>query len=483
MKIKLLFSIMFFIGFFGSISADPIDTTLAKTVAQNLYWGRVPEVKGISYSDIKPQLVHTRHEQGNNIYYVFDFEDNNGFVIISADDDAYPVLGYSFEGTYKNENQPPAFIEWMNHYKDQILFIKKNNLKADKKIAIEWSTLQTFSPSPKGLKSVEPLLKTDWGQGQYYNSSCPVDANGIDGHAKVGCVAVAMGQVMKYHNHPNQGVGSHNYNDPINLDNDDNPIPGSDYGYQSANFGATIYNWANIPYNTSTHNSDLATLLYHCGVSVEMNYGPGSSSASTGTVDDALENYFGYDHSAEYINKTDKTDIQWENNLMNELDAGRPLVYRGSNSDGDGHAFVCDGYQGTNYFHFNWGWYGEEGYYYLENLSPLILYPTNQAAVVGIKPQGNIQPTLTNPQVNPYNGVESTEFKFSVFYYDPNGDVPLGGESKLNLYGQENKTLQMSLESGVAYNGIYSCTTTLQIGQYYHRFYFLNSSNQEVQTS
>ena len=77
MKIKLLFSIMFFIGFFGSISADPIDTTLAKTVAKNLYWGRIPIVKGISYSGIEPKLVYTRQEQGNDIYYVFNVEENN----------------------------------------------------------------------------------------------------------------------------------------------------------------------------------------------------------------------------------------------------------------------------------------------------------------------------------------------------------------------------------------------------------------------
>jgi len=111
----------------------------------------------------------------------------------------------------------------------------------------------------------------------------------------------------------------------------------------------------------------------------------------------------------------------------------------------------------------------------ISNLSMDLIY-------LGDDTYNNTPPILSNPQVNPSDGDESTEYKFSVYYYDANGDAPLSGEAKLNLFGQENKTLQMSLESGFAHNGIYSCTTTLQIGQYYHRFYFLNSSNQEVVT-
>jgi len=128
----------------------------------------------------------------------------------------------------------------MNNYKEQILYVKENSLQADNKITNEWSKLQTFNLKPKATKDIAPLLTINWAQGQYYNTSCPYDASSsYDNHAVVGCVAVAMGQVMKYHSYPAQGVGSHSYTH-------------STYGNLSADFGATTYNWANMPDDAST---------------------------------------------------------------------------------------------------------------------------------------------------------------------------------------------------------------------------------------
>ncbi len=43
----------------------------------------------------------------------------------------------------------------------------------------------------------------------------------------------------------------------------------------------------------------------------------------------------------------------WIEMLKEQLDASQPMEYSGRNSS-EGHAFVCDGYDDNNMFHFNW---------------------------------------------------------------------------------------------------------------------------------
>jgi len=215
------------------------------------------------------------------------------------------------------------------------------------------------------------------------------------GHAFGGCVATAMAQIMKYHAYPTQGIGSRTYSDPVNR-NYYSDIPGSAYGTQSADFGNTVYNWAAMPNAISGSNYEIARLIYHCGVSVDMNFGPEGSSGSTSTASDSLKKYFKYDDSVSFFSKSGYTDATWISMLRADLDAGRPILYSGSGTGG-GHAFVCDGYQATNHFHFNWGWGGYlDGYFYLTALTPEGRnYTNDQDAVLNILPA--VVPTLTFP--------------------------------------------------------------------------------------
>jgi hypothetical protein len=187
---------------------------------------------------------------------------------------------------------------------------------------------------------------------------------------------------MKYWAHPAQGEGSHSYTHP-------------DYGYQYANFGATTYNWASMP--NSSGESDIAELLYHLGVSVEMDYSPDGSGAYTSDCVYALENYFDYNTAASYIQKSYYSNITWENMMRGQLDDGQPMTYRGSGTGG--HAFVLDGYQGSNYFHFNWGWSGYyNGYFYLNDLTPgSYSFTSSQAAIINVYPNAvNTAPVVGN---------------------------------------------------------------------------------------
>jgi len=371
-KIVNTLLLAFVIGFIAKADFVPVD--VAKQIAQNQYAENFSD-------DFKnfPELTLCKTEVRNNtiLYYIFD-AGKSGFVVIAADDHVYPVLGYSYERNYSEsmDNLPPQFITWMENYADQIEDVVQKQIPATDEIISKWTELKNPATIIKETKDVDPLISSNWDQGAYYNAQCPEDPDGPDGHVWAGCVATAMGQVMKYYDHPNQGTGSHSYYSV-------------DYGYISADFGATTYNWSSMPDQLYSYNTDVATLLFHLGVSVDMQYGPDGSGAYTSDARDALVNYFSYSQDATFLCKSNYPNSTWETMLKDQLDAEKPLVYQGSGPDG-GHAWVCDGYQEPGYFHFNWGWSGyANGYYYLSNLNPGgSNFTENQCAIFEVYPDG-----------------------------------------------------------------------------------------------
>ena len=361
---KVLCNLLFFLLIIGStlVYSTPVNIETAKQVAQNWYSERIDN--GSNNFEVVETFIEK--ENSENIYCIFNFSPpTGGFVIVSADDIIVPILGYSSKQNFGIENHPPQFDAMLVSFKEQIVYAKENWLSTTKEIIDEWSRLYVAAEDfekIRDIRGVSPMLDPiAWNQGAPWNEYCPEDASSTtgNGHVWVGCVAVSMAQVMKYWHHPVQGIGSHSYYHP-------------NYGILSANFGATTYDWANMP--NSSAASATKTLLYHCGVSVEMDYGPSGSAAWVGqyspSVLTALKDYFNYDTSAYFDLKDNYSTPTWEYMIRNELNNGRPLVYR-AYGDVYGHAFNLDGYQGTNYFHFNWGWSGAyNGYYYLSNLNP-----------------------------------------------------------------------------------------------------------------
>ena len=196
---------------------------------------------------------------------------------------------------------------------------------------------------------------------------------------------------MKYWEYPSHGIGTHSY-----------IWKGQTL---TADFGNTTYDWANMTNtygssSTSVQKQAVATLMYHCGVSVDMVYGGRStngSSAAVATVAEALKTFFNYSPDLAHEKKSQYDDAEWKTKVKNELDAHRPMEYGGQDPNGPaGHAFVCDGYNSDDYFHFNWGWSGAyDGYFSLDNLDTGAnnqsgqgngVYTRDQAAVFGIQP-------------------------------------------------------------------------------------------------
>jgi len=398
---KKIFTSLFLVAIFSlNVFANPVDVKTAKQIGQT-FLARMNEASVLkSYHNL--ELVYEANTNANSknteslqttYFYVFNAE-TDGFVIVAGDDNVIPILGYSHEGSFHPNNIPPNMQKWLESYKTEIRYAIENNITATEEIQTEWQELKAdffVKTSTKSL-AVSPLVNTKWGQGNPYNAQCPGSGNN---KAVTGCVATAMAQIMKYWNYPAQGTGSHSYRS-------------QNYGQLSANFGNTTYQWSLMPVpSTTSSNSAVATLMYHCGVSVDMNYGPQESGAYvisaasplTHCAEYALKTYFGYKNSLRGIQRNNYTETQWINLLKTELNAARPVLYVGYGDEG-GHAFVCDGYDNNNYFHFNWGWRGtSDGYFYVSALNPGNLgtgggsggFNTHQQAIIGIEPSSSIQ--------------------------------------------------------------------------------------------
>jgi hypothetical protein len=373
------FCLVIILSFFFQLFAAEVGISKAKAVAKNVYYERAKLINNALLAELDFSSEHVFSHEGQKLYYVFNLENNNGFVIISADDIVYPVLGYSFTGSLDPFNLPPNARFWLSRYEEQLTEAKESGMKAGKMVRGAWEKYsnENVLKGTTNIKQVVPLVSSTWSQGNFYNDSCPADPNGSGGHAIVGCVAVAMGQVMRFHESPQQGTGSHSYYH-------------SDYGTLSANFGATTYNWSNMPDDLNSPNADLAQMLYHCGVATEMNYGPYASGTISANARNAFLSYFGYSPTTQLDYKQGYTDEKWNAMLRSELDASWPMYYAGTDLQNmSAHAFVCDGYQGTDHFHFNWGWGGwADGYFYTTDLNPGSSNFNGNQHVIRIRPDG-----------------------------------------------------------------------------------------------
>ncbi len=371
-----------------SVYAKQVDEATAKKKGLNFLLNNTANAFQAS-TDLK--LVFTSETNQTIYYYVFNAD--HGFVIVAGDDQAIPILGYSDEGQFSTDHIPVHVSEWLKGYTSQMQYIIENNIAASTDISSKWSNLDyNISPTApqQTLTGGATLLNTTWDQLPYYNDLCPYDY-ASKRHTVTGCVATTMAQIMKFWNYPSTGIGFHSYNDPS-------------YGTQSASFGGTSYQWTNMPNVLNGANTAVATLMYQCGVSVNMTYGPSESDAYVLSVEStqkncaeyALKTYFGYDKSLHGILRSDySSDAAWIDTIEAEINAGRPVIYTGT-GNGGGHCFVCDGYRITdNYLHFNWGWRGiYDGYFSINALNPGTggtgagsgSYNSNEEAIIGIQP-------------------------------------------------------------------------------------------------
>ncbi|MBR4391700.1 MAG: thiol protease/hemagglutinin PrtT [Bacteroidales bacterium] len=338
---KKLFLTLCLVAFvIGSMNAGLVDQQKAQQLG----------AKFLGKSQLR--LVATVADRGVADYYAFNVSNGEGFVIVAADDRVKPILAYSTTGHFDPDQVSDGFQFTLDAFREEIQYVREHNLSATPDIIAEWESVC------QAHAVVGPLCQTLWDQDSPWNSQCPQDPQGPGGHVYAGCIATALGMVMKYHDWPNHGEGSHTYS-----------FSGG-YGQQTANFGETDYHFELMPYTLDSLSTEedfyyIAQLLRHIGIAVEMVYGPYASVSSSGVVGGALRSYFRYNcdvYKQKDGNGNPYSNEEWAQMLKNGgLDEHLPLFYSGSDDNsGAGHAFVCDGYDENDYFHFNWGLSGSD---------------------------------------------------------------------------------------------------------------------------
>ena len=393
-------TITLFLSFIMAITvmADNVTPEEALQQAQSFLQNR-ESTSGINHAPrttTAPRLTMVKQVKG---LYVFNVENNGGFIIVSNDDRTVPILGYSDSGTFDPDNIPANMQAWLQGYADEIAWLQQHGSSATND-----NTLKQPRHAPTTKSDIAPLVTTKWNQGAPYNNLCPKYSG--NNRAVTGCVATAMAQVMNYHKWPQSETTT---------------IPG--YTTKSYNLDltsglpATTFDWDNMQdtYTSSATGAAataVATLMQYCGYSVEMDYGP-SSGSNTDMVAAALKEYFDYNtNTTKFVIRSSYTTAKWTELIYHELANSRPVVYGGMSSGG-GHEFVCDGYKyenETDYFHINWGWGGSsDDYFVLSSLNPYEQgiggstsndgFHYGQDAVIGIQPStstGNIADITPN---------------------------------------------------------------------------------------
>jgi hypothetical protein len=394
MNCSKLFKISFLLGllaiFTASLSAEFVSAQQGLQVAENWlsHWQNEENLQIDEIKRFKDNTLEQYELREDSIsaelpeLYIYYFT-NGKFAVVPCDDNLPPVLAYSSLALEDKNDIPPAFSMWLQQYAGDVAGIRNSSYtnRENQKLWQEISRNEFHSNARN--RDVEPLLKTTWNQDWPYNELCPTDPAGPGGRVYVGCVATAMAQVMKYWNKPITGQGSSSYY-------------AYGYGYQSANYGNTTYLWDEMPNSLSGSNIPVATLMYHAAVSVEMGFSPDGSGSNGMRAQEAFQNYFRFP-GASYQQKQNYSASAWESILREQIDNGVPMYYSGSNTD-SGHAWNCDGYQGTNYFHFNFGWSGSyNGYYYLNSVNPgSNTFNLYQAAITNTIPEAY---TITQPRI------------------------------------------------------------------------------------
>ena len=360
---KRLLSLLWSVCNCALLIAGPIDFEKAKENAIQFVSQKASRGDGSRHAPLSPQNLRLAQKvmtgKDQPAYYVFN-KDGGGFVIVSGDDLAAPILGYSDVGSFDAASLPEGLRDLLKNYEKQIAFVSSQNESKPKRINDNWD-------------EISPMVKTHWNQGKPYNTLCPIDPT-TNQRSITGCVAVALGQLMYYYKWPEVGTGrvSYQWNDQT----------------LSADFSKVHFQWdkMKLDYNSNTPDdgNSVATLLYNCALACHANFGSYSTCASYTT--ETLSQYFGYKNQMAMLSLNQTTIDDFEATIYHELKNARPVLFDANDED-VGHAMVIDGFK-DGYFHINFGWSGDQdGYYQLTAiLTDWDFFNTRQSIIYNIQP-------------------------------------------------------------------------------------------------
>lgn len=388
---KKMFIFAFAMLLSGSmLRAATVDEATAKKVAAN--------VLGVSESQLVNRTTRLYSSSWRTHMFLFIPQSGTGFALISANDYAMPVLGYSTTAVFDSvaaRNSYSGIYQWLANCYSQLNTLKGGSYAASAAVTAAWTQLRNGAPAAT-TTAIAPMLTTKWDQTGDYALRTPMSSAAATAvHCPTGGAAVAMAQVMKYYGLPERGTDTtYSYTNS-----------GSWSTTVSVNFD-TVYNYANMPNqltasSTAAQKAAVSHLLYHCGASVRMRYYQNYTymySSGGNPIANALKNYFNFHTTTTYLQFTTTYYTTWTTKLRDELVLGRPVIYTG----GSHLNFVIDGCDSWGNFHFNWGQGGLfDGYFVVGSLNPGSYNYNNtyQYAVIGIAPKSE-EPIVITGAVN-----------------------------------------------------------------------------------
>lgn len=314
--------------------------------------------KGLSDKELvlfqSPNLTALRAQSVDApAYHIFTDTDKKEFIVVSGDDIARPILGYSLDCEADvNGDFPPAMKGWLDEMERQITLAQKRGVKQSAEVARQWRTSGTGDV-------VKQLNTAKWNQRYPYNLQCPIQ----DGtRCYSGCMATAYAILMKYYGYPSKGRGI----TPAYT------CPESGVYVKSRDLNHS-YDWDNMPMEyisgqyTNQQADCVAQLMADIGAAVQSDY---SNSGTNSYISKSLIfRHFGFDMGIKKQKAFYSTE-EWNSMLRDALDSDRPFIYYGKSEKGlGGHFFIVDGYTDQDYFCINWGWGGSyNGAYVLDAL-------------------------------------------------------------------------------------------------------------------
>jgi len=444
---KKIFIAMLSVLAFTGAQADLITPEKASAIAQEFFEKqesrRVPSAVTTAINP-RMELAYTCQNDGAQAsYYIFNKEDGNGFVIVSAESGTRQILAYSNEGAFQVEHIEHGPADFLKSYEQEINAVRCSARKAP--------TIQTGSYQPKLLTTAN--FHQD---GYSFNDSY---APKIDGKSCLsGCVATAMAILMKYHNWPTKNTGSHSYTAESGLE-------------LSCDFSSITFDWENMKDNPDISSSDAVSNLQRaCGIAVNMEYGVDESWAYYATVNYALRHYFYYDFPYQ-IQRAQYETEEWNDILRSEIDSDRP-VFIGGLAEIGGHAYVLDGYDQEGIFHYNLGWGGVNNGYYTEGYVTEDCY-ANTDAIIGIQPRSLDQEDFTSPIQYASITLSMVDdpdypsyFNLDISTFNNMSNVAFAGKVRADLYDKD-----MKFKANI-HMGFDESSDPLESCYYYSYYYF-----------
>jgi|GEM_PF-694096 len=436
--------------------------TLLAGEFQNLNTARQVMENFINYSAKEYASLNSYpiSDERGTVAYIFNLKPD-GFVAVSADNDFYPVIAYSFKNQLfekdKDENILYQMIKDDLNLRMEYYQIDNREVQENHQIWNEFLNGKRRDRDfqqwpPEGTTQTDGWIEKRWNQSGVYQAFCPLDNN--NHRSVVGCVATAMSMILDYHEYI--GDVSFNNNDDyysgyewpyiyIDNDHDDRDFP----SFPELN---NYLDDLKIHYQNGSvlTDNDKAAICFAAGVSTHMNYDSNGSGTQVSYVDNALINKFGYD---------DADCVEWGSynyieRLQDNMTHGRPVEFAIFTSGfNNGHAINGDGYNTDNFYHLNFGWGSS-------NSSCWYLLPTGMP---------NSYSIITDTILDIEGGDAPIEEVYG--YVNMNGASPVGtyitleGENFHECYVNDvNGTFQIP----AVWEGTYQATAVLEEDRFYY---------------